>query len=110
METFGCVFAGGGLFQAHARYPPLRQPTGEVASPGWLFPELGKIDPDVPPAERLKQLAKLMTDDRNGRFARTIVNRMWAQLMGRGDCPSSGCHADAAMERRSVGLSGELSG
>ena len=60
------------------------KPTGEVASPGWLFPELGKIDPDVPPAERLKQLAKLMTDDRNGRFARTIVNRMWAQLMGRG--------------------------
>ncbi len=60
------------------------KPTGDVASPGWLFPELGQIDPAVPPAERLKQLAKLMTDDRNGRFARTIVNRMWAQLMGRG--------------------------
>ena len=60
------------------------KPTGEVATPAWLFPELGKIDGGLPPKERLQQLADLMTDQRNGRFARTIVNRLWSQLMGRG--------------------------
>ena len=60
------------------------KPTGEVATPAWLFPELGEIDGKLPPNERLKQLADLMTGQRNGRFARTIVNRLWAQLMGRG--------------------------
>ncbi|MDA7875120.1 PSD1 and planctomycete cytochrome C domain-containing protein, partial [Rhodopirellula sp.] len=60
------------------------KPTGEVAAPAWLFPELGEIDAALPPAQRLEQLSGLMTDKRNGRFARTIVNRLWAQLMGRG--------------------------
>ena len=60
------------------------KPTGEVATPAWLFPELGSIDAGLSPDARLKQLADLMTDHRNGRFARTIVNRLWAQLMGRG--------------------------
>lgn len=60
------------------------KPTGEVATAGWLFPELGKINADAPPAERLQQLSMLMTGPRNGRFSRTIVNRLWAQLMGRG--------------------------
>ena len=60
------------------------KPTGEVASAGWLFPELGNIDADAPPTKRLEQLSMLMTGPRNGRFSRTIVNRLWAQLMGRG--------------------------
>ncbi len=58
--------------------------TGEIASAAWLYPELGQIDPLAPREERLKQLAALMTDRNNGRFARTIVNRLWASLMGRG--------------------------
>ncbi len=60
------------------------KPTGAVAAAAWLFPELGQIDPSAPRDERLKQLAALMTDRNNGRWARTIVNRLWAQLMGRG--------------------------
>lgn len=60
------------------------KPTGETATPAWLFPELGQIDPKAPQPERLKQLAALMTDPQNGRFSRTIVNRLWAQMMGRG--------------------------
>ncbi len=60
------------------------KPTGDVAEAGWLFPELGEIDKDAPRDERLKQLAELMTDRNNGRYARTIVNRLWAQLMGHG--------------------------
>lgn len=60
------------------------KPTGEMAKPGWLFPELGNIDPEAPRDERLEQLAGLMTHPENGRMQRTIVNRLWAQLMGRG--------------------------
>ncbi|MFN9913921.1 MAG: DUF1549 domain-containing protein, partial [Pirellulaceae bacterium] len=56
--------------------------TGQAAKPSWLFPELGQVDPEASPPERLKQLAELMTSPRNGRFARTIVNRLWYQLMG----------------------------
>ena len=32
----------------------------------------------------MQQLADVITSDANGRFARTMVNRLWAQLMGRG--------------------------
>jgi hypothetical protein len=60
------------------------KPTGKIAEPYWLFPELGKIDPTKPPAERLKQVAALTTMPENGRFSRTIVNRLWHRLMGRG--------------------------
>lgn len=58
--------------------------TENVAQPAWLFPELGQIKADAPQPERLKQLAALMTHPENGRFTRTIVNRLWHRLMGRG--------------------------
>ncbi len=60
------------------------KPTGKIAEPYWLYPELGKIDASQPPAERLKQVAALTTMPENGRFSRTIVNRLWHRLMGRG--------------------------
>ncbi len=60
------------------------KPTGRMAKAGWIFPELGDIDPNAPQPERLKQLAGLMTHPDNGRFTRTIVNRLWHRLMGRG--------------------------
>jgi len=59
-------------------------PTGKMATPKWMFPEIGQIDPKANKNERLKQLAGLLTHPQNGRFTRTIVNRIWAQLMGRG--------------------------
>ena len=58
--------------------------TGTFASPGWPFKELGAIDGTKPPAERLDQLARLMTDPGNGWLSRNLVNRLWAKLMGRG--------------------------
>jgi len=58
--------------------------TENVAQPAWLFPELGQIKANAPQPERLKQLAALMTHPENGRFTRTIVNRLWHRLMGRG--------------------------
>lgn len=60
------------------------KPTGKTAVPGWLFPELGTVDAKLPRAERLKQLAALITDPQNGRTPRTITNRLWQRLMGRG--------------------------
>lgn len=60
------------------------KPTGRQAKPAWLFPELGEIDASKPQAERLQQLAALMTHPENGRFTRTIVNRLWHRLMGHG--------------------------
>ena len=60
------------------------KPTGKMATAKWMFPELGDVDPKAPKAERLKQLASLMTHRENGRFTRTVVNRIWHRLMGRG--------------------------
>ena len=58
--------------------------TGRVATPKFLWPELGSIDGSKPKAERLKDLAALVTHPENGRYARTIVNRVWQRLLGRG--------------------------
>jgi len=60
------------------------KPIGKTAGAAWLFPELGQVDPQAPQPERLKQLAALMTHPENGRFTRTIVNRIWHRLMGHG--------------------------
>lgn len=60
------------------------KPIGRTAQAGWLFPETGDIDPKADRTTRLNRLAELMTDQQNGRFARTIVNRLWARLMGHG--------------------------
>ncbi len=60
------------------------KPTGQMAEAAWIFPELGKVDPAAPQPKRLGQLAALMTHRDNGRLTRTIVNRLWHRLMGRG--------------------------
>lgn len=60
------------------------RPVGRLAEPGFIYPELGTIDPNAPRSDRMKQLADLLVLPENGRFARTIVNRLWDQLMGRG--------------------------
>jgi hypothetical protein len=60
------------------------KPTGRTAIARFIFPELGTIDAKQPRAKRLEQLAGLVTHPDNGRFARTIANRIWQRLMGRG--------------------------
>jgi len=60
------------------------KPVGRTATASWLFPELGQVNPAAPRAERLSQLAALMTHPENGRFSRTVVNRLWHRLMGHG--------------------------
>lgn len=60
------------------------KPTGKFAGRRVLFQELGEINPTAITNERLKQLADFLVQPKDGRLYRTIVNRIWAQLMGRG--------------------------
>lgn len=59
-------------------------PIGVQSSVAFLYPQLGAIDGAAPEADRRRQLAELLTHRDNGRLARTIVNRLWAKLFGRG--------------------------
>jgi hypothetical protein len=60
------------------------KPTGAFAAPKFPWPELGSIDGAQPRAARLERLAELVTHPDNGRLPRTIANRIWQRLMGRG--------------------------
>ncbi|HSB92483.1 MAG TPA: DUF1549 domain-containing protein [Flavitalea sp.] len=60
------------------------KPTGKMAERRMLFRELGTIDPKANRKERLRQLADIMVQPSDGRLYRTLVNRIWAQLFGRG--------------------------
>jgi uncharacterized membrane protein/mono/diheme cytochrome c family protein len=60
------------------------KPTGKMAKTKILWEELGEIDSTGTKAEKLEQLAEKLTQPANGRIYRTIVNRIWAQMMGRG--------------------------
>jgi uncharacterized membrane protein/mono/diheme cytochrome c family protein len=60
------------------------KPTGKMAGTKVIFSELGTVDSTLTVPEKLKQLAEFLTAPENGRLYRTIVNRVWAQLMGRG--------------------------
>ncbi|MEX1239381.1 MAG: DUF1549 domain-containing protein [Cyclobacteriaceae bacterium] len=59
-------------------------PTGKMAGTKIIFTELGEIDSTLNVDEKLKQLAEYLTAPKNGRLYRTIANRIWGQLMGRG--------------------------
>jgi hypothetical protein len=59
-------------------------PTGRAASYRFLWPELGEIDGGAKRRERMARVAELTVSRENGHFARTIVNRYWALLLGRG--------------------------
>jgi hypothetical protein len=59
-------------------------PLGKVAPMKFLFPELGSIDASLPRDQRIRQLAGLVTNEKNGRLARTMVNRLWERFLGRG--------------------------
>lgn len=60
------------------------KPTGKLAGRRLLFKELGTIKETPVTAERLKELASFLVQPKDGRLYRTLVNRVWAQLMGRG--------------------------
>lgn len=58
--------------------------TGVYQEPEFLWPQLGTIPAGASVSERRYWAAKLFTHEKNGRLARTIVNRYWQKLMGKG--------------------------
>ena len=58
--------------------------TGVMQEAQFLWPELGTIPAGASESERRYWAAKLFTHEKNGRLARTIVNRYWQKLMGKG--------------------------
>src|SRR6185295_8509194 len=60
------------------------KPTGKMAVSRVLFKQLGSLPPTLTKKDRLKQLADTLVQPKNGRMYRTFVNRIWAQVMGRG--------------------------
>ncbi|GAB4017258.1 hypothetical protein GCM10028773_12920 [Spirosoma koreense] len=60
------------------------KPTGKMAGRQVLYKELGTVSVDAPTEQRLRELADFLVQPKDGRLYRTLVNRVWAQLMGRG--------------------------
>lgn len=56
----------------------------KYATPGFLYPELNRPLASDSMADRRATAAAIFTDPRNGRLPRTLVNRFWARLLGRG--------------------------
>jgi mono/diheme cytochrome c family protein len=60
------------------------KPLGQTAPMKFLFPQLGAVDATAPRDKRLEQLAAAITSEKDGRLTRTMVNRLWQRLVGRG--------------------------
>src|SRR5205807_9970590 len=58
------------------------KPEGRKAVVRFLYPEVGSIEQGIERPERMRRLAELMLSPRNGRLSRTVVNRLWARLLG----------------------------
>ena len=58
--------------------------TGKMVKASFLYPELVSKPLGKTLAERRKSAAELFTHPKNGRTSRTIVNRYWQKLTGRG--------------------------
>ncbi len=56
----------------------------QYASPAFLYPVLNRTPPSGSVPDRRSTAAAIFTDPRNGRLSRTIVNRLWQRLFGRG--------------------------
>ncbi len=59
------------------------KPIGKIAKVNFLYPELGSVEGETL-KERLLKLSEVMTSKENGRLYRTITNRIWERLIGRG--------------------------
>jgi uncharacterized membrane protein/mono/diheme cytochrome c family protein len=60
------------------------KPMGKYVDARMLWKQLGTIDSKAPSVEKRRQLAENLVKPEDGRLYRTIVNRIWAQMMGRG--------------------------
>src|SRR5208283_3329217 len=58
--------------------------TGDYATAPFLYPQLPEPLSSTKEADRHALAAKLFTEPQNGRTPRTLVNRIWSRLVGRG--------------------------
>ena len=58
-------------------------PIGKIAQPNFLYKELGSVAADSL-RERLLKLSEIIVKPENGRLYRTVSNRIWKILLGRG--------------------------
>jgi hypothetical protein len=58
--------------------------TGKVVAPKFLFDGLGDVPAMADLETRHRTVAQMVTRPKNPRFARTMVNRLWKRLLGRG--------------------------
>jgi hypothetical protein len=56
----------------------------KYAEPGFLFPELTRAPASASLGDRRRAAAETFLDPRMGRLPRTLVNRLWHRLLGRG--------------------------
>jgi len=56
----------------------------QYAEPSFLFPELNRTPASSSLADRHAAVAATFLDPRDGRLARTLVNRIWERMLGRG--------------------------
>ena len=56
----------------------------EYTEPSFFFPELARPARSTSLADRRATAVEIFTDPRNGRTPRTVVNRIWTKLLGRG--------------------------
>ncbi len=56
----------------------------QFTTAGFLYPELNRPLPSDSAEDRRATAAAIFTDPRNGRMPRTLVNRIWQRLLGRG--------------------------
>ena len=59
------------------------KPIGRIATAKFIYPELGIVKGETI-AKRLLNLSDIMVQEENGRLYRTISNRFWHRLMGKG--------------------------
>jgi len=58
-------------------------PIAKIATANFIYPELGIVKGETI-AKRLLNLSDIMVQEENGRLYRTITNRFWHRLMGKG--------------------------
>jgi len=79
------VPVGGG---SHKPQVEITIKPGEKLAPKWSLTELSPAEPPPSvlrnPNDPREKLAALLTSPKNDRFARVVVNRLWARYLGRG--------------------------
>ncbi|PYT16098.1 MAG: hypothetical protein DMG59_11525 [Acidobacteria bacterium] len=81
-ESYGMA----ALFSPDSRLELVRcdAKTGKYTGPQLLYPDFGAVPENATLSERHQAAGRFFTDSRNGRVARTVVNRYWQKLFGRG--------------------------